>query len=319
MSVINEVQKGYFDRFMPRPRDGFCSANVRNNNIALASCDFLPCRAIVAIVIESHDIGFNDDAAQLYSGTGVTVAKNKTYPYEGYSCLQATVDGTGNRQIIRAALTTSIDLSSFGVLGVWTRCNITSSTIQYLIKDNAGNESYWNITTHGTADSWQQAFLTLGTPDANNGTNADLTQVVRYGYKGLDASIVYLFGRVTGYVWSMNVWIDASYIADYFYPVYIGGVRIKYDGGLCSTITAPTSLPRIDLISLKNDGTIVVTAGSEVAVPGYANIPATPANNVPLYAVYLPTTATKIVEYHYKTVFPTDGYIYADLRPWGGY
>lgn len=323
MSLINSIPKAYFDRFMPRPRDGFSSANLRNNFMALAQCDFFPCRAISSIVVETHDIGSDAAAALLYSGTGVTVAVDKTNQYEGLACLKVTIDGTGNRQVLRAALSPVIDLSSFIKLGVWTRCNATSSSIQYVIRDSSGNESYWNIVTNGSANTWEQAWLTLASPDANNGTPANLTTVQQYGYKGLAASAVYLFDEVTAYIWAMKVWIDASYIANYFYPVYINGDRIAFNGGYTSTIVKPLTNPRIDLIALRDDGTLSVFTGEEVAAPDYTNIPTVPSDSfysyIPLYAVYLPTTATKIVEYQYKAVYATDGYIFADVRPWCGY
>jgi len=138
------------------------------------------------------------------------------------------------------------------------------------------------------------------------------------------------------YIWSMNVWIDSSCIggttgsyAGYFCPVYMSGTRINWAGGLCPTIAAAPSSPhaRIDLISLANTGGgaggLVVTTGTAVTSPGYANIPATPAGDIPLYAVYVPYTATGpnavVVDYIYQGVYPSAAYVYADLRPWCGY
>ena len=71
MNLVSNIPKAYFDRFIPRPRDGFSSTNMRNNFMALASGDFLPCRAIISIVIETHDVGTDSASAALYSGTGV--------------------------------------------------------------------------------------------------------------------------------------------------------------------------------------------------------------------------------------------------------
>ncbi len=316
--ILNEIPKACFDRFMPRPRDGFSSYNLRNNFLAIASCDFLPLRAISSLVVETHDVGSNAAAAALYSGTGVTVAAEKTYQYQGIACIKAVIDATGNRQILRTTLSEAKDLSDFVKLGIWTRCDAVSSAIQFVIRDSSGNESYWNITTNGTANTWEQAFLTLASPDSNNGTPAVLSDVVSYGYKGLDASVEYLFDEITAFVWAMKVWIEPSYIGGYFYPIYAAALRVKFEGGFTATITAPSANPRIDLISITAAGVLEVTTGSEVASPDYDDIPECPEGNIPLYAVYLTTTATKIVEYHHKDAYPDDGYIYADLRPWIG-
>jgi len=99
MNLVSNIPKAYFDRFIPRPRDGFSSTNMRNNFMALASGDFLPCRAITSIVIETHDVGTDSASAALYSGTGVTVSKEGTNQYQGLACIKATVDVNGNRQI----------------------------------------------------------------------------------------------------------------------------------------------------------------------------------------------------------------------------
>ena len=313
--LLTNISKAYFDRFIPRPKDGASSYNLRNNFAALASCDFLPLRATSSIIIESHDFGKDADAADTYSGTGVTVTSNWDDEHLGLACLQTLVDVTGNRQILRETLETALDLSDLTKLGVWHRCDVISSAIQFILRDSDGNESYWNITTNGTADTWEQAALTLASPDANNGTPADLTDIVSYGYKGLDASATYLFDEITAYVWAMKVYIQQSYIGDYFYPIYNGADRVKFEGGFTALITAPAANPRIDLISLNSGGSLVVTAGSEVASPDYDDIPECPEGNIPLYAIYLTVTATQIVEYHLKDNYPDDGYIFADLRP----
>ena len=89
MSLLSNIPKANFDRFMPRPRDGFSSANMRNNYLAIASCDLLPCRAISSIVIETMDVGSNAAAAALFSGTGITVTQNNLIQSDGIACIQA--------------------------------------------------------------------------------------------------------------------------------------------------------------------------------------------------------------------------------------
>ena len=310
-NLITDIPKAYFDRFIPRPRDGINSANMRNNFLALASCDFQPCRAVCSTVIETHDVGSDVAAAALYSGTGVTITKEGALNYEGIACIKAVVDSTGSRTIMRVARD-AISFANFNSLGMWNKCAFTSS-IQYVIQDSLGNESYWDITVSATPDNWEANFITLSSPDSNNGTNADLTDVVSYGYKGLGAGLTYYFDEVSVFLANMQVWIEPSHVAEYFYPF-----GFKFDGSLTDTFVAPISNPRIDLISINAVGTsagmLTTTQGVETASPGFEDIPTCPVGDYPLYVVYLKPTMTQIVEYHRKGVFSTDGYIYADLR-----
>ena len=55
MALITDIVKAYFDRFIPRPRDGFSSANMRNQFISLGSGDLLPFRAMCQLVVEAHN------------------------------------------------------------------------------------------------------------------------------------------------------------------------------------------------------------------------------------------------------------------------
>lgn len=59
--------------------------------------------------------------------------------------------------------------------------------------------------------------------------------------------------------------------------------------------TADATNPRVDLVSLHSDNTVVVTAGTPAANPV---LPALPAGNVPVGEVYVPAGATSIVDHN---------------------
>jgi hypothetical protein len=206
------------------------------------------------------------------------------------------------------------NLSDFNYAVAWARCNAASSAIQFFIKDGAGNESFWNITTNGTANTWEKTTLNLNSPDANSGTAADLADIVSFGYLGLDANVTYLFDEISLFVWDMKIYVEPAIVSNYYSQIYFGLTPIRFGGGFTGTITAPAANPRIDLVAI-NSGSLVVRAGAEVAAPDDDDIPALESGDIPVCAIYIPTTATKIVEYHLKDAYPNDGYIYKDLRP----
>jgi microcystin-dependent protein len=88
----------------------------------------------------------------------------------------------------------------------------------------------------------------------------------------------------------------------------INNVQVRYTGGNSPTITAPSANPRIDLIVLKQDGTIEVTAGTENASP---TPPLYPSDKLVLAEVYLRTGMTQIK----ATDDTVQGYISLDARP----
>lgn len=88
----------------------------------------------------------------------------------------------------------------------------------------------------------------------------------------------------------------------------IGGVIIKYAGGNSPTITAPSSNPRIDVITIDSAGTVAVTAGAEAGSP---SAPTYPAGKLPLAEIYLRVGATSIKDEDDTT----NGYVYKDVRP----
>lgn len=71
------------------------------------------------------------------------------------------------------------------------------------------------------------------------------------------------------------------------------GTRVIYAGGNATITTAHSTNPRIDLVSISNAGSIVVTAGT-AAAEASVQPPAVPANNAVLAFVYVPAGDTAI-------------------------
>lgn len=63
-----------------------------------------------------------------------------------------------------------------------------ASNIEFFIEDSLGNRSFWNLVS-------QVAFfeheIVPASPDGNNGTAADLSDVLKFGLQGLDNAVVY--------------------------------------------------------------------------------------------------------------------------------
>ena len=88
---------------------------------------------------------------------------------------------------------------------------------------------------------------------------------------------------------------------------YFGGTLVEFAGGYSPEITDTTASSRIDVLSFKSDNSITRTAGVEADSP---TTPAIPAGEIPICAVYMRKSATKITD----TSDGTNGYIYKDLR-----
>lgn len=91
--------------------------------------------------------------------------------------------------------------------------------------------------------------------------------------------------------------------------IYFGDTRVAYAGGQTSAISAPSSNPRIDNISITISGVIVSTQGTEDATPENTKA-TTPVGNYPICEVYCRTTGTVVKD----TDDSTNHYIYKDLR-----
>jgi len=89
---------------------------------------------------------------------------------------------------------------------------------------------------------------------------------------------------------------------------YFNNTRYEFAGGNSPSFTAPSTNPRIDILSINSSGTLVRTAGAENASPV---APQLPADNFPICQIYNRVSQTQI--------YDTDqgagkGYIYKDIR-----
>ncbi len=91
---------------------------------------------------------------------------------------------------------------------------------------------------------------------------------------------------------------------------YVGTTRVLFLGGSTSTITAPSSHPRIDLVTADSSGTIALVTGTENASPV---APSYPANKLVLAEVYNVVGETAL--YDNDNQQSGQGYVYNDVRP----
>lgn len=89
--------------------------------------------------------------------------------------------------------------------------------------------------------------------------------------------------------------------------IYFGSTMIEFAGGDSPSFTAPSTNPRIDILSIDNTGTLVRTAGSEASTPV---APLLPTGNIPICQVYNRVGQTEITEIDDTA----NGYILKDLR-----
>lgn len=115
---------------------------------------------------------------------------------------------------------------------------------------------------------------------------------------------------------NMTIKVNPAQLNSFYKQAYASSsTPLTYAGGNTSSFTAPSANPRIDIVYLKtDDNTLAVITGDEASSPSpkYSSVPNT---GLPICAIYLPTTATKIVNYEDQGANPTEAYIYADLRP----
>lgn len=89
---------------------------------------------------------------------------------------------------------------------------------------------------------------------------------------------------------------------------YVGATRVIYAGGNSPSFTAPSSNPRIDLLTIDSSGTIGRTAGTENASP---SVPTYPKDKIVLAEVYCRVSQTTIRDSDQGS----NGYIKQDVRP----
>lgn len=90
--------------------------------------------------------------------------------------------------------------------------------------------------------------------------------------------------------------------------VYFSDKRLIFAGGNSPAFVAPTTNPRIDLLTIDSAGTLAIVQGTEAASP---TAPAHPLNKIVICEVYNRTTEIKI----YDEDSAGEGYILNDVRP----
>lgn len=298
----------YFDPQFPR--DVLDIGDFRNTLRGLNQGDFGPLRPMAKILVDEQEYSDDTSAQVIYSGTGITITSDNSNEQEGSFSLKAVTDGTSNRELAGAL---TISLEGFTSLTVWERSSQTSDTIQFYVEDSSGDRSIWDITTNGSANTWQQDTLTLASPDSNNGSDADLSDIVELGYMSLTASTTYYFDTIKGIV-GMVVVVRGSNFGNYYRSVFMGGVPVEINSKASPTITAPVSNPRIDILTLSADGTLAWVTGTEASTPS-APWSSVSGEVVPIAEIYMKTTMTKVLEYEDKDTDSNQGYILADVRP----
>ena len=304
------MQRHIFDP--KQPQGSMSLMNLRNTLRGLFQGDLMPLRPRASLVLDDMEYPSDAAAAAEWSGTGITVTYSTTKQEGNYS-IQAATDATPDRIL---ANTQSLDIVAFGSLTLWTRCASISSAIKFYVKDSSGNISYWDVTTHGTVDTWKQDTIDLTTADSNNGTDADLSDITEYGYSALDASETYLFDTITAIV-GLCVAVDASNIGSFYKQVYLSSQPLEIGAKASPAITPPAANPRIDILTINSAGTLAWVAGDEAASPA-AKWASFTAGAMPICLVYCKTTMAKVVDYEDAAANPNEAYIYADLRPMFG-
>src|SRR5277367_2390309 len=92
--------------------------------------------------------------------------------------------------------------------------------------------------------------------------------------------------------------------------VYVNGTEVYFSGSSTPAVTAPSSHPRIDVLTLDNTGTLAWTTGTENASP---SAPTYPANKLPICELYNVVGETALYDNANQT--SGQGYILNDVRP----
>lgn len=306
-AAADEVRYLYDENF---PAGVISRADFQNNLRGLAQMDIGPLQPMAKRVLDGMEYSADSAAAAAYSGTGVTVTSDSSNEQEGSYSLKAVIDATDNRSMSRSL---TINLSAFLSIKLWERSSQTSDTFRFYVEDSSGNQSYWDITSDASAGTWQQDTLTLASPDGNNGTAADLTDITSYGYQNLTASTTYYFDTVKAIV-GMTVAVKGTNLGEYYRHVTFGGQPIQVDVQATPTLTAPIGNPRIDILTIDSSGTLAWVAGTEASTPA-APWSSVSQNVIPICEVYLKTSMSQVLDYEDKDTDTNQGYILSDDRP----
>lgn len=306
--LADETRYSYDYNF---PYGTFSLANFRSSLRGLHQMDLMPLRPIAKYEVDPMEYSADAAAQAEYSGTGVTITADSSNEEKGDYSLKAVTDGTADRTFGRAF--SGMDLSVFPYLTLWERSSQASDTYQFYIEDSGGDASYWDITSDGSAGTWTQHTFDLSSPDSNSGADADLSDVAEYGFRLLTASKTYYFDQIFA-LCGMNIVVKGTDLGSYYKNVYVGNQPIEVDAQVSPTLTAPTSNPRIDILTIDSSGTLAWVEGTEASSP---SVPwsSVAVNKIPIALVYCKTTMTKVLDYADKDTDTDQGYIYADVRP----
>ncbi len=299
------MQRHIYDQ--NQPQGSMSLENLRNALRGLFQGDLMPFRPRASMVLDEMEYNTDALAQAQWSGTGVTVTKSTT-KQDGVYSIQAVIDATPNRELANVE---ALDLSLFSTIKIWDRCNDTSQSFRFYLEDSLGNRSYWDLTSNGSADTWQQDEITLASPDGDSGTPADLSDVAEWGFYQLPASKTFLFDTVKA-LCGLNVAVEAGFIGSFYQQVYVGFTRVTHTGGSSPAITPPAANPRIDLLVLNQSNALEWVTGTEDSSPAE---PTFPTDKLPICLVYCRTTMTKVVDYEDAAANPNEAYIYKDVRP----
>lgn len=113
----------------------------------------------------------------------------------------------------------------------------------------------------------------------------------------------------------MTIHVNPAALNSFFQQVWgTGNSPFTYAGGNTSAITAPSSLPRIDIVYLTAAGALAIVTGEEGVTP-VADWASLPKDGLPICLIYCKTTMTAILDYEDKDSDTDQGYIYSDVRP----
>lgn len=206
--------------------------------------------------------------------------------------------------------------------------NGTTVTAKAVASVSAANDIYNPDTPLGFATNllnWlRRPDLTNSNQVAASAANQALLSYVGWAWPGSSTTIVPFslnknVNGITGALTSFNItttvtsgsWTAQTmqlYVEDGTY--YINGTRYFFTGGSTPTVTAPSSHPRIDVLTIDTSGTLAWTTGTENASP---SAPTYPANKLAICELYNVVSETAL--YDNENQQSGEGYISNDVRP----
>lgn len=167
--------------------------------------------------------------------------------------------------------------------------------------------------------------LTSATQVAASNANQTLLQYVGWAWPGSSTTVVpfslnknvngiagaLTSFNITGITVTSGAWTAQTmqlHVQDGTY--YINGTRYLFTGGSTPTVTAPSSHPRIDVLTIDTSGTLAWTTGAENVSP---TAPTYPANKLAICELYNVVGETAL--YDNENQQAAQGYILNDVRP----